>query len=127
MRKDEELMYAKYLTLVTAFLLLPVSTFARAKNQATFRLSEAAEIGSAQLQPGKYKAEWSDTGANVQVNFLQGKKTVATATAKLKTNDRAALQDAVVLKPANNNSSEKEIIEIDFSGRKETLMILPTS
>jgi hypothetical protein len=120
-------MYAKYLMLLAAFLLLPVGAFARVKNQATFRLFEAAQIGSAQLQPGKYTAEWTDTGPNVQVNFLQGKKTVATATAKLKTNDKAALQDAVVLKPANNTSSEKEITEIDFSGRKETLMILPTS
>jgi hypothetical protein len=128
LRGDEEMMYPKYLMLLAAFfLLLPLSAFAPAKDQGTFRLFEPAKIGSTQLQPGKYKVEWTGTDPKVRVTFLQGKKTVAVGTATLETEDRAASQDAVVLKPASNNSSEKQIIEIDFGSRREALVILPTS
>ena len=116
--------YPKHRALLAAFLLLSVGVFAGTKNQATFMLPEPAQIGSAHLQPGKYKAEWAGRGPNVQVNFLQAKKTVATARAKLETYDRAVSQDAVVLRSANNGS-EKQITEIDFSGGKEALVILP--
>ena len=108
------------------FLVLSLNASARAKDQGTFRLIEPAKIGSTQLQPGKYTVEWTGTGPDVQVNFLQGKTTVATGTATLQTQDRAASQDAVVLKAASN-SSGKQIIEIDFGSRREALVILPTN
>jgi hypothetical protein len=116
--------YPKYLMLLCMFtFLLPGVGFARAKNQGTMKLMEPARVGSTQLQPGTYKVEWNGTGPNVQVNIMRHKNTVATTNAELKTNDRAASQDAVVVTPASDNSSVKQIAEIDFASHKEALVI----
>jgi hypothetical protein len=117
--------YPKYLLLVAACsLLLPVSAFARSSNERTFTLPQAAEIGSTQLPAGKYKVEWDGTGSHVQATILQGKKTLVTSPATLETHDKAASQDAVVLKQAKNNMNT-QIREIDFGSHKEAL-VFPT-
>lgn len=114
----------KYLMLLALFtILIPASSFARTKDRGTMQLMEPAEIGSTQLQPGTYQVEWNGTGPTVHVNIMQHKNTVAATTGELKTNDKAASQDAVVLKPAGNSSSEKQIAEIDFGNRKEALVL----
>jgi hypothetical protein len=116
--------FPKYLMLLATFtLLLPASGFARSKNRGTMTLMEPAKIGSTELQPGTYKVEWHGSGPAVQVNITQDKKTVAATTAKLKTNDAAASQDAVVLQPMPNSNSAKQIAEIDFGSLKEALVI----
>jgi hypothetical protein len=116
--------YLKYLMLSAMFtLLIPASGFARTKDQGTMTLAEPAKIGSAELQPGTYKVEWNGTGPTVHVNIMQHRNTVATATGMLTTNDKAVSQDAVVLEPATNNSSTKQIAEIDFAKHKEALVI----
>jgi hypothetical protein len=115
--------FVKYLMLSAAFtLLLSAIGFAQTTDHGTLQLDQAAEIGSTQLQPGTYKVEWNGTGSDVQVNILKHNKTVVSTTAQLKTNDKAASQDAVVMAPAANNSSEKQIAEIDFSKHKEALI-----
>jgi len=117
--------YMKHLMLLCMFtLLLPGIGFARAKNQGTMRLTEPARIGSTDLQPGTYKVEWNGTGPNVQVNIMRHNDTLATTTGELKTNP-AATQDAVVLQPASDNSSVKQVSEIDFGSRKEALILTP--
>jgi hypothetical protein len=103
--------------------LLPLSAFAAQKNGGKITLFEPATVGSTRLDPGTYKVEWTGTGSAVQVSFLQNKKTVATTTAELKTNNREVTQDAVVLK-VNDNSSPKQIAEIDFGGHKEALVLI---
>lgn len=116
--------YMKYLMLLGMFSFFSVTGFARARNEGSFTLQEPASIGSTQLQPGTYKAEWNGTGSTVEVNIVQHKNTVATTSAQLKTNDGAVSQDAVVVKPAND-SSKKQIAEIDFGSHKEALVITP--
>jgi hypothetical protein len=119
--------FVKYLMLSAMFtLLIPASGFARTKDQGTMMLMQAAEIGSTQLQPGTYKVEWSGTGPTVHVNILHHRNVVASTTAELKTDDSAVSQDAVVIKPAANNSSEEQIAEIDFGKHKQALVITPT-
>lgn len=116
--------YLKYLMLSTMFtLLLPASGFARTKEQGTMTLAEPAKIGSAELQPGTYKVEWNGSGPTVHVNIMQHKNTVATAVGKLETNDKEVSQDAVVLEPATDKSSTKQIAEIDFARHKEALIL----
>ena len=117
--------YLMLLALVT--LLIPASGFARNKDQGTMKLEESAKVGSTELQPGTYKVEWNGTGPNVQVNILQHKNTVATTSGELKTNDHAVSQDAVVLRPASDNSSQKQVAEIDFSKHKEALVLNPSN
>jgi len=113
----------KYLALFAGVvMLLPLSAFARQKNEGTLKLYDPAEIGSTRLEPGTYKVEWTGTGSNVQVSVLQHKKMLVTTAAELKTNDAGVTQDAVVLKPADNNSA-KQIAEIDFGSQKEALVL----
>ncbi|MBV8050326.1 MAG: hypothetical protein JOZ80_04010 [Acidobacteriaceae bacterium] len=113
----------KYLMLSAAFtLLLPAMGFAKNPDHGTMRLDQAAAIGSTQLQPGTYKVEWNGTGSDVHVNILTHNKTVASTTAQLKTNDTPASQDAVVMAPAPDNSSQKQISEIDFCKHEEALV-----
>jgi len=108
-----------FVAIVTLFTL---SAFARQKNEGTITLSDPATFGSTRLAPGTYKVEWSGTGSTVEVTVLQNKKTVATATAELKTNDPQVNSDAVVLR-TNDNSSAKQIAEIDFGKQKEALVL----
>jgi len=116
--------YPKYLTLLAlCTLLLPASVFAKSKNQGTMKLEEPAKIGSTELQPGNYKVAWEGNGQNVQVNIMQHNNTVASVNGQLKTNDAAASQDAVVLKPTNGG--EKQVSEIDFGKHREALVISP--
>jgi len=111
----------KFLTLFAAIVMLvPLSAWAREKNEGTLQLFDVVEIGSTQLQPGTYKVEWNGNGPEVQVNVLQGKKTVATTSAKLQTSDRPAPQDAVTVA---SNGQEKQVTEIDFGNRKEALLL----
>ncbi len=88
----------KYLVLSLAFtLLIPATSFAKTKDHGTMRLVQSAEIGATQLQPGTYKVEWNGTGPIVHVSILHHSHTVATSTAQLKTNDKAAAQQAVLI------------------------------
>jgi hypothetical protein len=120
--------FFKMLMLSSIFtLLIPAIGFAGAKNEGTMNLTEPAVIGSAQLKPGTYKVQWDGSGSDVHINILQHKNTVATTTGQLKTNDKAVSDDAVILAPASNNSSQKQIAEIDFAKHKEALVINSTS
>jgi hypothetical protein len=75
-------------TLLAMVLAVPAISLA-AKNQENLSLSKTTMVQSAQLTPGDYKVVWEGNGPDVQVSFVQSKKTVATAPAKL------------VLKPSN--------------------------
>jgi hypothetical protein len=54
-----------------------------AKNQESVSLSKTTTVQNTQLNPGDYKVVWEGNGPDVQVSFVQYKKTVATAPAKL--------------------------------------------
>jgi hypothetical protein len=117
---------AKSLTLLAVLsVLIPAASFARDKNQGKMVLDEPAQIGSTQLKPGTYNIEWQGSGPAVNVEVTQRNKTLATVPGQLKTNDAEASQDAVVLAPSATNSSQKQVVEIDFGSRKEALVINP--
>jgi hypothetical protein len=108
---EENLMkFLKYgaLVLVAAFSL-SLGAFAKDKNEAKFTLSDTAQIGSTQLQPGDYKATWEGSGNDVQVKILQGKNVVANTSAKLV--DKHDSQDSVTLR---GDTGVKTVDEIDF-------------
>lgn len=112
----------RYVVLLCALALLsPLGAFARDKNQRSVDIPAAVQVGGAQLEPGHYKLEIQGTGPDVQVSFLQSGKTVATVPGKLKTNDKQASEDAVVMDTAN-----KTLSEIHFGRDKESLVFQPT-
>ena len=71
------------LSTLLAFLLTSVS-FA-AENSKKVTIATPVQVGSTTLQPGDYSVSWTGNGPSVNVTFAKGKKTVASAPAKLET------------------------------------------
>jgi len=111
---------------VALAFLLSTTAFAKDKDSGNFYLDHAAKVGSAELQPGHYKADWKPmAGNNVEVNILRHGKTIATTQAEVKQLPKASNQDAVVTRPSANNNNK--VLEIDFSGNQEALIFGSTS
>lgn len=114
---------SKYLPATAAvLLLLPLSAFARSKDSGSLSLTSPIKVGNTQLEPGNYQVRWSGTANKVTVDILQKNKTMATSQGKL----------VELPKPAQNNSVQtnnltNQIQEIDFSGKRQALVILPVS
>jgi len=71
-------------TLATiALVCFSVSGWASNKMKANIKVSEPVHVGSAQLAPGDYKMSWTESGANAEVTFSQGKKVIATVPAQV--------------------------------------------
>lgn len=114
--------FAKYFSLVaTVTMLLSLSSFAAEKHDGKFTLTEPAQVGSTQLPAGDYKAQWSGTGQDVQVQIIQHGKTLVTVPGKLVDNKEAAQYNSVTVKPGSRNV--KTVDEIDFANRKEALVL----
>jgi hypothetical protein len=109
--------HLRYLLALLSILavLSPLSVFARDKNQHSVDIPSTVQVGGTQLKPGNYKVEWQGTGPDLQVTFLRDGKTVATATATLKTNQ--VTQDEIITDLENNT-----LHEIDFHRSKEALV-----
>ncbi len=114
--------FAKYFSLVAAVtVLLSLSAFAADKHEGKFTLTEPALVGSTQLPAGDYKAQWSGTGQDVQMQIIQHGKTLVTVPGKLVDNKEAAQYNSVTVKPGSGNL--KTVDEIDFANRKDALVL----
>jgi len=110
--------YLRTLVVVSALAAMcSLSAFARDKNERSVEFTDAVQVGNTQLRAGTYQVQWQGTGPDVQVNFIQHGKTVATAAGTLKTNVAQVVQDSVVV-----NSSSKTLDEIDFHRDKASLV-----
>jgi len=105
--------------LVTLALLTPLSLFAADKTSRSVTIADPVTVGTTQLKPGDYKLEWEGTGPAITVNFVQNGKTVATAPAKLQTDDSNVKQNDVIMDRSDANN--QTLKEIDFSHHKEAL------
>ena len=99
-------------------VLLASSAFA--SNKGTLQVREAVEVNGQQLAPGAYQLRWDGAGANVEVSFMQGKKEVAKASAKVVALDKASAYDAAVV---DHSSGKAAISEVRFAGKKFALAI----
>ncbi|MGA7291604.1 MAG: hypothetical protein WBW53_04305 [Terriglobales bacterium] len=108
---------AKTVVLALAVLL---ATSAFASNKATVDVQEPFEVNGQQLAAGEYHLRWDGTGSNVEVSFMQGKKEVAKASAKLVPLDKAPDYDSTVI---DHSSGKAAISEVRFAGKKYALAI----
>jgi hypothetical protein len=113
--------YVKHLAVVATFaLLIPIAALAADKTERSVNIQDPVIVGSTQLKPGHYKVEWQGGGPAVNVNFVQNGKTVASAPAKLQTNNQQIKQDEVVM---DRTTADNEALkEIDFGHHKEALL-----
>jgi len=102
-------------------VVLSVGAFAKDSHSGNFTLADTVQVGSAQLAPGNYKAEWDGPANDVKINITKNGKTVATAEGKVKNLEERAPYDAVAIKTLDNNT--KALDEIDFNHRSEALVI----
>lgn len=98
--------------LASALLLLalPVASFA-AKNSKDVTFDRTTRVGNTELQAGTYKVSWNGTGSQVEVDFSQNKKTVASTTAQI-VNAPSPYDSAVQVRAESSDSAVLE--ELDF-------------
>jgi hypothetical protein len=109
--------FAKTVVLGLAVLL---ASSAFASNKGTVELRESLEVNGQQLTPGEYQVRWDGTGANVEVSFMQGKKELAKASAKVVALDKAYAYDSAVV---DHTSGKATVSELRFAGKKFSLAI----
>ena len=106
--------------LVPVLVLALTATAFAAGGSATVQLFGAAQLNGKSLAAGEYKVKWDSHSPEAEVTFLQGKKAVATAHAKVVEREQASPENAVVTR-ANSDGSET-IVEIRFEGKKSVLV-----
>jgi hypothetical protein len=99
-------------------VLLASSAFA--SNKGSLQVRESVEVNGQQLAAGQYQLRWDGTGENVEVSFMQGKKEVAKASAKVVALDKASDYDAAVV---DHSDGKARVSEIRFAGKKYVLAI----
>jgi hypothetical protein len=100
-------------------VLLASSAFA--SNKGTLRVQEPFEVAGQQLAAGEYQLRWDGTpGSNVEVSFMQGRKEVAKASAKVVALDKASEYDTAVV---DRSSGTATVSEVRFAGKKYVLAL----
>ncbi|MGA8623015.1 MAG: hypothetical protein WB660_31385 [Candidatus Sulfotelmatobacter sp.] len=114
--------YPQCLALFTIMALsLSLSAFAADSHSGKFTLTDTVQVGSTELTPGNYKAEWSGPTGAVKIDILKNGKTVATAEGKIRDLQRPSPYDSVTVKALANDT--KAIDEIDFSNHTQALVL----
>jgi hypothetical protein len=102
-------------------LVLTGSAFARDEHSGNFTIQDKVQVGSTQLEPGTYKAEWSGPADNLKVDIIHGSKTVATAEGKIQDLQQKSPYTAVTVKNLPDNA--KELHEIQFGNHTEAIVL----
>jgi len=102
-------------------LILSAGAFAKDDHSGNFTLSETVHVGSTELGPGRYKAQWTGTANDVKIDILRDGKTVATTQGSIKNLGQPSPYDAVTTKTLQDNS--KALDEIDFNNKSDALML----
>lgn len=101
-------------------VLVATSAFAGNTNKGSLHLSEAAQVNGQSVPAGDYQLRWEGTGANVEVSFMQGKKLVTKAPAKVVEVKDAFNHDAAVV---DRGSAAPTVTEVRFAGKKYALSL----
>jgi len=99
--------------LLAGALLLAGSAFAASKGP--LELQEPATVAGTQLRTGTYTVQWEGTGDQVQLKIYQGKKEVASTSARVVTLEKPVDRDATLLR--RNDDGTLTVTRINF-GRK---------
>jgi len=103
--------------LLAGVLLLAGSALAASKG--TLELQEPATLAGTQLKGGTYTVRWEGTGDQVQLKIYQGKKEVASTSAKMVMLDKPVDRDALLIR--RNDDGTLAVTRINFGGKKFAL------
>lgn len=104
---------------LAAVVLLAGSALAASKGP--LELKEPASLAGTQLKTGTYTVQWEGTGDQVQVKIYDGKKEVASTSAKVVPLDKPLQRDATLLR--RNDDGTLTVTRINFGGKKFALEI----
>ena len=88
---------------------------ALAASKGPLELQEPAKVAGTQLKTGTYTVQWEGTGDQVQLKVYQGKKEVASTSARVVTLDKPVERDGTLLR--RNDDGTLTVTRINF-GRK---------
>jgi hypothetical protein len=108
----------RLLPMVVVLALAAASAFA--KDQHKITLWHAASIHGTTVAPGRYKVTWSAESGDPTVNFIRGKKSVASASAQWVERHTHYATDQVVLDTLTDGAPK--ITEIRFAGKSHVLV-----
>src|SRR5260370_17340277 len=89
--------------------VLSVNSLAKDNHSGNFTLTDPVRVGSTELAPGRYKAEWSGPADALKIEILQNGKTVATVPGQIKNLPRPAPSASVPTKTQNASKTLNEI------------------
>ncbi len=94
---------------------------ALAASKGPLELQEAASVAGTQLKSGTYTVQWEGTGDQVQLKIYQGKKEVASTSARVVTLDKPLPRDATLLR--RNDDGTLTVTRINFGKKNFALEI----
>ena len=103
-------MKSKALFAAATVFLVPALAFAGPKNSANVKLERPVKVEGTPLAPGQYKLIWEGTGSDTTVSFTEGKRTVATAPAKLVSHPNS--QEAIETVTAADNTTLLQAVDL---------------
>jgi hypothetical protein len=105
--------------LLAGVVLLAGSALAASKGP--LQLQEAASVAGTQLKSGTYTVQWEGTGDQVQLKVFQGKKEVASTSAKMVMLDKPARDDGAILQ--RHEDGTMAVTRINFGKKNFALEI----
>ncbi len=106
-------------TLLAGVILLAGSALAASKGP--LELQHPTSVGGKQLASGSYTVQWEGTGDQVQLKVYQGKKEVASTSARMVTLEKPLQSDATLVH--QNDDGTMSLARINFGGKKFALEI----
>ena len=94
---------------------------ASAASKGPLELQETASVAGTQLKSGTYTVQWEGTGDQVQLKIYQGKKEVASTSARVVPLEKSLDHDAALLR--RNDDGTLSVTRINFGGKKYALEI----
>ena len=100
-----------YKLLPAAILIIPLALQAASKDSAKITFDQSVIVGGTEVPSGEYRVEWEGTGTSVEVNIIQGKKTIATVPATL-VEGKTLYDQSIELKQGENDAKIVQAIEL---------------
>ena len=99
--------------LLASALLFATSAFAA--NKGSLELHHPTQVAGKELAAGNYNVQWEGSGDNVQLSITQGKKQVASTTARVVQTQNTATTDSALI--TMNPDGSRTLAQIRLRGK----------